>query len=244
MQSTSELAHEVATGNVVPFAQNGAASGSDEGAVVANAVTMTVAFAKDVAIVDATTFERAGELRVSLSALLKRVKAYWDPVVKKAYDLHKDLTTKRKRHLDAVQAEIDRLDRGLGAFRDAEELAKRERDRQASFDAQEQEVDRLTGEAALLQAQGQPELAAAVLEQARTVPAPAVSLPSELPKVDGLSFTEGKWRYRVFNEALVPRRYLSVDPKKVDVEVAQMKGATKIPGIEVYQEASGVRSRT
>lgn len=55
------------------------------------------------------------------------------------------------------------------------------------------------------------------------------------PKVDGIS-TRENWKFRITNEALVPREFLSVDERKVAAAVKLTKGNTQIPGIEVYRE--------
>lgn len=55
------------------------------------------------------------------------------------------------------------------------------------------------------------------------------------PKADGI-FMREKWSWRVVDGSLVPREYLGVDVAKVNEAVRQGKGATQIPGIEVFRE--------
>jgi len=43
-------------------------------------------------------------------------------------------------------------------------------------------------------------------------------------------------KYRVVNEALIPRQYLTVDHAAVGRVVSALGGRAKIPGIEVYEE--------
>lgn len=46
------------------------------------------------------------------------------------------------------------------------------------------------------------------------------------------------WRFRVTDPAAVPRLYLCVDAAAIQAHVNEHKGATKIPGVEVYSETS------
>ncbi len=55
-----------------------------------------------------------------------------------------------------------------------------------------------------------------------------LELPETLRQTSTLTF-------RVVDEALVPREYLSVDEGKVDAEIERTHGACKIPGIEVVR---------
>lgn len=55
------------------------------------------------------------------------------------------------------------------------------------------------------------------------------------PRADGISMRE-KWSWRVVDAAKIPREYLGIDVAKVNEAVRSGKGATAIPGIEVYRE--------
>lgn len=57
------------------------------------------------------------------------------------------------------------------------------------------------------------------------------------------SQTRDKWRYRVIDPNKVPRRYLIIDSVKLNREVTEKKGATKIPGIEVYKDLIIAKAR-
>lgn len=59
--------------------------------------------------------------------------------------------------------------------------------------------------------------------------------PVGIPKVAGVkTYKVTKWR--VTDEAAVPREYLTIDEKKINQTVREMKKLAKIPGIEVYEE--------
>jgi len=62
---------------------------------------------------------------------------------------------------------------------------------------------------------------------------PIVLPPDE--KVKGISIRE-VWKFKIEDEKLIPREYLSVDESKIGQVVRALKDATNIPGILVYAE--------
>ena len=51
-------------------------------------------------------------------------------------------------------------------------------------------------------------------------------------------------RWRVIDEAKVPRSFLMLNTAAIDAEVKKYKMTTKIPGIEVYEKTEVSRSRS
>jgi hypothetical protein len=196
-------------------------------------VTVTVARTRSLVVSNAATYASAGEHLKGYKALADRIKAYFEEDVERAHKLWKSLTTKRKAALDDVEAESERLRGQRQIWKAEQDRLQREAEQQESLNAQKREQDRLAAEAALLEQQGQPELAAAVIEQAITAPAPVVVLPSFVPK-DLPKRLVYKWR--VINEALIPREFLTRDDKKLTAYSNAMKGAARVPGIEFYTE--------
>ena len=82
-------------------------------------------------------------------------------------------------------------------------------------------------------AQRYAELAEQILEE--PVAAPVVHVPPAAPKLAAVSARK-VWKYRVVNEALIPRQYLTVDHAAIGRVVSALGGRAKIPGIEVYEE--------
>ena len=60
-----------------------------------------------------------------------------------------------------------------------------------------------------------------------------------LPKTEGTSYRE-KWTFGIVNVDLIPREYLEPDRVKIGGVVRALKGATKIPGIQVWDEGTTV----
>jgi hypothetical protein len=58
---------------------------------------------------------------------------------------------------------------------------------------------------------------------------------TSVESVEGVS-KRTVWKFRITDEAAVPREFLLVDEKRIGQIVRAMKGETKIPGIEAYPE--------
>jgi hypothetical protein len=196
-------------------------------------VTVSVAQTKDLRVTDAATYAQAGEHLQGLAALEKEIEAYFRDDKSRAYALWQSQCKKEKAALTLVQAAGQRLRGERQTWKAEQDRLLREAEQRESRQAQQDEQARLLAEAALLEEQHQPELAAAIVEEAIRAPAPVVVLPSNVPK-DLPKRTLYKWRK--VNEALVPREFLMLDETKLTRYAGAMKGAARVPGIEFYAE--------
>jgi hypothetical protein len=194
-------------------------------------VTVSVAQTKDVTVTDARSYALAGEHLQGLAALEKEIEAYFRDDKSRAYQLWQSQCKKEKAALTLVQAAGQRLRTERQTWKAEQDRLLREAEQQAARQAQQQEQARLLAEAALLEAQHQPELAAAIVEEAISAPAPVVVLPSAVPK-DLPQRTLYQWR--LVNLALVPREFLMLDETKLTRYAAAMKQAARVPGIDFY----------
>jgi hypothetical protein len=194
-------------------------------------VTVSVAQTKDVTVTDARSYALAGEHLQGLAALEKEIEAYFRDDKSRAYQLWQSQCKKEKSALTLVQAAGQRLRGERQTWKAEQDRLLREAEQQAARQAQQQEQARLLAEAALLEAQHQPELAAAIVEEAISAPAPVVVLPSAVPK-DLPQRTLYQWR--LVNLALVPREFLMLDETKLTRYAAAMKQAARVPGIDFY----------
>lgn len=101
---------------------------------------------------------------------------------------------------------------------------------------QEAERKRLEAQAERLREQGKAAKADEKLAKAEELSAPVV-LESSVPKVVGVS-SRTVWKYRIVDEAAIPRSYLTPDVKKIGQVVKATAGTLAIPGVEIYPEAS------
>ena len=90
-------------------------------------------------------------------------------------------------------------------------------------------------EAESLQAIGETELAEQVIQQAVEAPPPVVVLPKETPKMKEMQARE-TWQFEVVDEKLVPREFMSPDPKKIGAVVRSQKKLASIPGVRIWSE--------
>ena len=158
---------------------------------------------------------------------------------------------------------MEKYDREQEALRQAEE--KRLRDiaekeeaarRKAELDRLEAErkaeEDRLMEAAAAAEKAGNQkqaeELAAAAVEVGETIAqeaaviaaesvyVPPVVIPKTVPKMAGGPVYRTIWKFRIVNEALIPRQFMMPNEVKIGGVVRSLKKESNISGIEVYEE--------
>jgi hypothetical protein len=186
---------------------------------------------------------------------MKRAMPAFDKVCDDAHRAWKSATVLRSMFFDSLEKFNTRARQLLGDYKTAQERARREAEQRLAEEEHQREQERLEAEARLLDKQGQASMAAAV--RATPVIAPAVSLPSTVPEVVGLTYTT-HWTWRIAGSrdpqggrkdkdarkraaALVPREFLDLDDAAITSRVTSMKSLAKIPGIEVYSEQIPVR---
>jgi hypothetical protein len=72
-----------------------------------------------------------------------------------------------------------------------------------------------------------------VLQTPIPLPAPVISHTFE--KMAGVT-AKAVWKWRIIDANKIPREYLSVNEVAINGVVRGMKGNTRIPGIEVYED--------
>jgi hypothetical protein len=193
-------------------------------------VTLRLGDVQTLVVKDAATYALAGQHYLALGALEKRITDWWQPLTDAAYKLHKALTTRRAEMVSPLVAQRDRLSREMSAWKAAQDEVQRQAERQATLDEKRRQDAIAAEQAAVLESQGQHELAAAVVQQAIDTPAPVVSLGPATPKVQGLSYRTVR-EHAVLNLDLVPRSFLCLDEAKVKKYHDAMKESARIPGI-------------
>jgi hypothetical protein len=200
-------------------------------------VSPLVTQARSLAIETTDDYENASAFLQLIAERKQKVGEVFDPIVEKAHAAHKEAVAQRNKLLDPLRViELD-VKNKIARFRSDQERKRRAEELRLQEEAhQKAEADALA-QAEQLQAAGEPELAGMVIEEAVAAPAPVVVLPSTVPKQDGIS-GRTNWKYRITDEAVIPREYLSPDPVKIGAVVRAQKSLARIPGIEVYPEES------
>lgn len=183
-----------------------------------------------------------------VEAFVKRAKPSFDDVCANAHKAWKSATELRAMFFERLDAFSARARRILAGYKAQQDEIRRAEQRRLEEAERQHQLARQKAEAAQLKKQGQPELAAAVLNT--PVTAQPVTLPSVVPQMPKQSFRdEWKWRpiggdspaARQAALKLVPREYLDLDDVKLNGVARSMKGSLKIPGIEFYCEKVLVR---
>jgi len=207
--------------------------------------------ALDVRVANNQQRVNAAEMGKALAAMEKKVQETFDPICDAAHKAWKAATSKRASFLDPLTTAKRHLASAIGAFdqeqerlRRAEEqrllAAQRELEAKEAARLRREAEDRQLAEALAATEIGDDDLAEAIVNAAPVVELPPpvpVIVPTQVQAVAGAS-TRTTWKFRIVNAALIPREYLAIDETKIGGVVRAMKGATNIPGIEAYPEAS------
>jgi hypothetical protein len=188
---------------------------------------------QQIQVIDAQSYERAGEELVKVKAYKKRVRDHFRPHKKAADKLHSDLCADEKRHLRAPEAVESLLEGRMLAWKEEEERKAEEERRAAEAEERRKAEDAQIAQAEDAKARGDEEAAEAILEEApRPMPAPRRRA---APKLAGLSARKN-WTYEVVDATKIPREYLKVDTTKIGQIVRAMKQQAEktIPGIRVF----------
>lgn len=199
--------------------------------------------AEGAAVTDAVSYQRVGERLVDVAAHRKDVEAWFKPLKDWFYRAHRMVCDRESEVLAPLRRfETDAKSNRL-RLEQEDARRRREEEQRLADEARRVEQERLQREAELLEQRGEPELAAQVLEEAVTMPAPVVTVASSLPVTKGISSRENwKWqpiggdtpqaRARAVN--LVPREFLCLDEKKLNAYAKAHGASAKIPGIQFY----------
>jgi hypothetical protein len=195
----------------------------------------------------------AGDYLRNAATLIKEIDEAVGPAVAAAHKAHKtacDLKSSLKKPVEDAINSLKNLMSRFDAKKRAEaaaaqaELNKRlreEQERLALVAAQklEQEANAAKAAGDTAAAEMLTSMASATLD----VPVVTVPVATTTPAVEGIS-RRVVWKWRLVDEAKIPREYLVVNDAAVGKVVTALKDKTEIPGIEVYPEdAITVRSR-
>lgn len=184
-------------------------------------------------ITNAADYAACGELWKAGRAMMEAIDEGYDSIIKAAHLAHKAAVAKKKSYYDPVEAATRHV-KGLMARYEADREAERQAEqRRLEAKARRLAEDRLIEEAVAADAAGDQAQADAIL--AEPVVVAPVLLPKATPKVEGMVYRE-IWKFRIVDAALIPREYLLPNEVKIGQVVRALKGATAIPGIEVYSE--------
>ena len=177
----------------------------------------------------------------AIRAVIDGINAQDSPNIAKAHALHKELIKARDEKVAPLEIAYSYLKTLIAAYDQEQERLRREQERIAQEALRKQQEEESMREAEALQASGDTLGAEAVISQAAASPAPAVVIPSSVPKVFGKSSRE-VWRWRLKDRSKVKPEYLEPNELAISQVVrALKKAAEKAVGegaIEVYSDTS------
>jgi len=199
--------------------------------------------AKAVKVTDAETYTAAGSLWKAIGEMIKEVKDTFDPICEAQHLAHKKAVEKRAKYLDPLTAAQKSVKQLMSSYdleqekirqaeqRRLEEIARKQAEEQALLDAIAAEEEAKRNGATKEEAAQE---SAAIMEEPIFV-APVV-IPKAVPKMQGGPVYRTVTKFRIVNEAIIPRQYLVPDMVKIGGVVRALKNQANIPGIEVYEE--------
>jgi hypothetical protein len=201
--------------------------------------------AKDVAIQNNEDYQYAGTLLQSVVDKKREVEEFFEAPTKAANFAHKFITGMRSRFMKPLEEAEKILKAHRGSYRYELERERQRLEEEARVKAKQDQEAEAMREAARLHEAGEKEAAEAVIQEAVMSPAPAVFIPSTLPKEANKSIRK-VYKFKVTNPALVKDEFKIVNEKAVKALVDKL-GFDAIPiigpGIEVeIAELESVRS--
>jgi len=202
---------------------------------VAKLVPPVVSQAQQMTVESVEDYEMAGSFLQLIARRRKQIEEVFDPIVSKAHGTWKEACNQRTKLIDPLEEAKTFVNGKLRAFDAEQDRIRRQEEARLAEIAKKQRDDDAIKEAESLKAAGEHELAEMALQVAAEAPAPVVVLPSSTPKMSEMQ-SRVTWKFRIVNEALVPREFMSPDEKKIGAVVRSQKSMAKIPGIEIYSE--------
>lgn len=205
--------------------------------------------ARAVRIVDSRTYEVAADMLLGIKALRTQIGADLDPLIKSAYEHHRDLVAFKRKSDDPLAEAEGIIKGGLKTYDEEQERLRQEEERRLQEIARKEAEDRALAEAAALEREavesGDPSLlfeAHALVDE--PVVAPVVQLARSTPKVAGISYKEA-YRAEV-TDLLALVRYVAQHPEHLALLQANttalngmarsMKDGLKLPGVRVIKD--------
>lgn len=190
--------------------------------------------AKGIKVTDDVTLKQADDFLTQIKEVRKELAEYYDPEIKQAHQLHKNLLAKKKdAEAPLIEAE-SHLKPQIANYMAEQECKRKEEEDRLRRQREKEEEERRLQAAIEAEEAGEAEAAEALLEEQTYVPpAPA---PRATPKLN--STISQRWKWGITNEAQIPREYLKIDEVKLNKVVTALKGNTQIPGIRVYPEST------
>ncbi len=192
------------------------------------------------------TIETADDVTVAEGMLVrcrearKRVDAFMDPHIKRAYEQHRALTADKRKFTDAIDAAERELKPKLADWmhREHQRQLDAAREKTRIETAIEQKAGQTADQAYSLAKTGRNDEAAAVVNSGYAeVEALEKSIPDQRPIAEPEMFTSRtKWDFEIIDPKLVPDKFkvMVIDEKMIGLIVSRLKDQFNEPGIRAF----------
>lgn len=194
----------------------------------------------------------ANDYLVGIRLIRARINAFCDPNIALLHKGHQEAIAQKKA-LEGPVIEAEALIKSkMRPYMMEQERKRREAEEAARAEARKAELEKALIEAvrrrreqealdAALKAEAEGRTAEAekiieeTVEALPVIPETPKIIVPEKPKLEGTAVRHN-WKFRIVNEAAIPREYLVPDYSKIGSTVRTMKDKTNIAGVEAYME--------
>lgn len=188
--------------------------------------------AERLSVTNSSSYRFADQRCVALKELEILIIADFAGSKKAAHEAHRKIVAQEATHLEPVQQARALLKRKMSAFEQEEEEIRRAKELELLKIEFKRAEEKALGMAAEAEARGNKQAATEILE-APLIVAPVI-VESETPKRQTTLRTV--WKFIITDQAQIPRKLMMPNQVAIGQIVKALKGATDIPGVEVYQE--------
>lgn len=198
--------------------------------------------AAEIVVRDAESYQMAGETWKSLTALEKKIKAYWEGDVSAALKLYRSLVAKRDAMLIPVGEQKNTLRLGMKSYEDEQERIRRAEQARLEEEARKAAEEAALAQAVALEQNGHKSAAEAVI--ATPVVAPAVYVPKTTPAGFG-NATRRTWGAEVTDimalvkavaDGKVPVQAIEANTVFLNQQARALKAALQYPGVRAVEK--------
>lgn len=209
---------------------------------------------KAIEINSPAAYELAGSTLLAIIGMRQALETALRPEIDRTHKLHVAACAVLNHYDKPLAADAQRLKDGMTDFRKREDQARlaaeqadRERQqKEAEEDARKRTVELQLSDAIAAEQRGEPDVAKMILDAPPLPLAPVYTPPvryaSSVPKLAGIVSVDD-WDFEVFDESLIPRKYLLPDEKALKNEAKTLKGRAEVPGVRFFNRG-GVRAST
>lgn len=186
----------------------------------------------DVEIASNEQYAEAGEWLKEISGRIKDLEAMRLELTRPLDKIKKQWIEWFARPLDKLKAADGAVRGSMRAFMAEQEKLRLAEERRLQ-ELAEKEAKKLEAAAKKAEAKGQEEKADQLREKAEQAAAVVPVVASKVEKVAGVALKQ-YWKFKIVDEALLPREFLCPDEKKLGEHARLTKGQAPIAGVEFY----------